>query len=101
MKLPLEWLREQIPTSLTDEQIAERLTATGTAVEKVITRGIADTPGNRESFLVGKVLTCEQHPDADRLRVLSVDTGHDEPRQIVCGAPNVAAGQTVPATATA
>ena len=96
MKLPLEWLREQIPTSLTDEQIAERLTATGTAVEKVITRGIADTPGNRESFLVGKVLTCEQHPDADRLRVLSVDTGHDEPRQIVCGAPNVAAGQTVP-----
>ena len=96
MKLPLEWLREQITTSLTDEQIAERLTATGTAVEKVITRGIPDTPGNRESFLVGKVLTCEQHPDADRLRVLSVDTGHDEPRQIVCGAPNVAAGQTVP-----
>ena len=44
MKLPLEWLREQIPTSLTDEQIAERLTATGIAVEKVITRGIADTP---------------------------------------------------------
>ena len=96
MKLPLEWLREQITTSLTDEQIAERLTATGTAVEKVITRGIPDTPGNRDSFLVGKVLTCEQHPDADRLRVLSVDTGHDEPRQIVCGAPNVAAGQTVP-----
>ena len=95
MKLPLEWLREQIATSLTDEQIAERLTATGTAVEKAITRGIADTTGNRESFLVGKVLTCDQHPDADRLHVLSVDTGHDEPRQIVCGAPNVAAGQTV------
>ncbi len=95
MKVPLEWLRAQIPTALTDEQIAERLTATGTAVEKVITRGIADTPGNRESFRVGKVLTCDQHPDADRLHVLSVDTGEGAPRQIVCGAPNVAEGQTV------
>ena len=95
MKLPLEWLREHVATDLDDAALADRLTATGTAVERTITRGIPVTPGNREAFRIGKVLTAEQHPDADRLRVLSVDTGDDAPRQIVCGAPNVAAGQTV------
>lgn len=95
MKLPLSWLREYVDTTLTDEDLAARLTATGTAVERVETRGIPATHGNREAFRVGKVLTADQHPDADRLRVLSVDTGDDAPRQIVCGAANVAAGQTV------
>jgi len=95
VKLPLEWLREHVATDLDDGALADRLTATGTAVERTLTRGIPMTQGNREAFRIGKVLTAEQHPDADRLRVLSVDTGEDAPRQIVCGAPNVAAGQTV------
>ncbi|MGA0068487.1 MAG: YtpR family tRNA-binding protein, partial [Miltoncostaeaceae bacterium] len=95
MKLPLEWLREHVAVDLDDAALADRLTATGTAVERTVTRGIPMTQGNRESFRIGKVLTAEQHPDADRLRVLTVDTGEDAPRQIVCGAPNVAAGQTV------
>lgn len=95
MKLPLEWLREHVATDLDDAALADRLTAAGTAVERTIVRGIPVTEGNRRAFRVGKVLTAEQHPDADRLRVLSVDTGDDQPRQIVCGAPNVAAGQTV------
>lgn len=95
MKLPLEWLREHVATDLDDAALADRLTATGTAVERTVVRGIPMTEGNRQAFRIGKVLTAEQHPDADRLRVLSVDTGDDAPRQIVCGAPNVAAGQTV------
>lgn len=95
MKLPLEWLREHVATDLDDAALADRLTATGTAVERTVTRGIPVTDANRQAFRVGKVLTADQHPDADRLRVLSVDTGDDAPRQIVCGAPNVAAGQTV------
>ncbi len=95
MKLPLEWLREHVATDLDDAALADRLTATGTAVERMVTRGIPVSDSNRQAFRVGKVLTAEQHPDADRLRVLSVDTGDDAPRQIVCGAPNVAAGQTV------
>ncbi len=95
MRLPLEWLREHVATDLDDAALAERLTATGTAVERMVTRGIPVTDGNREAFRIGKVLTAEQHPEADRLRVLSVDTGDEVPRQIVCGASNVAAGQTV------
>ncbi|MSO44202.1 MAG: phenylalanine--tRNA ligase subunit beta [Thermoleophilia bacterium] len=95
MKVPLEWLREVMPTDLSDTEIADRLTATGTAVETTITRGIPVTDGNREAFRVGKVLTALQHPDADRLHILSVDTGEGAPRPIVCGAANVAAGQTV------
>ena len=63
---------------------------TGTKVEAVHTHGVAAL----EHFVVGKVLTAEQHPDADRLTVCTVDVGA-ETRQIVCGAPNVAAGQTV------
>ena len=53
-------------------------------------------PGSLEGVVVGEVLSCEQHPNADRLRVTKVDLGDDEPVQIVCGAPNVAAGQKVP-----
>src|SRR5204862_7752481 len=51
--------------------------------------------GDASAFVVGRVLTCEKHPDADRLSVCTVDDGSGEARQIVCGAPNVAAGQTV------
>jgi phenylalanyl-tRNA synthetase beta chain len=64
---------------------------TGTEVARVLHHG----PLSSDNFVIGKVLTAEQHPDADRLRVCSVDCGENEPRTIVCGAPNIAAGQTV------
>ncbi len=91
MKVPLSWLREYAPTDLDARELAVRLAMTGTEVERVTTHGVSAL----ENFVVGRVLTAEQHPDADRLKVCTVDVGDGEPKQIVCGAPNVAAGQTV------
>ncbi len=91
MRVPLPWLREYCDPPLDARAIEERLTMTGTKVEAIHHHGVASTEG----FLVGRVLTAEQHPDADRLKVCAVDLGEAEPAQIVCGAPNVAAGQTV------
>jgi phenylalanyl-tRNA synthetase beta chain len=71
--------------------LATRLAMTGTEVDRVHVHGVPDPSG----FVVGRVLSAEQHPDADRLSVCMVDVGEGEPQQIVCGAPNVAAGQTV------
>jgi len=73
-------------------ELAERLAMTGTEVERVGAVG----PPAAEGFVVGRVVEREKHPDADRLSVCAVDVGEAEPRTIVCGAPNVAAGQTVP-----
>ena len=91
MKVPYSWLREYCDPGVEPGQLAERLAMTGTEVERVGTVG----PPAAEGFVVGKVLSAEPHPNADRLRVCTVDTGDGE-RTIVCGAPNVAAGQTVP-----
>jgi phenylalanyl-tRNA synthetase beta chain len=91
MRTPYSWLREYCDPGLPAAELAERLAMTGTEVERVTTAG----PPSGEGFVVGKVLSAEPHPDADRLRVCAVDTGDGE-RTIVCGAPNVAAGQTVP-----
>jgi phenylalanyl-tRNA synthetase beta chain len=90
MRVPVSWLREYCDPGLPPEQLADRLVMTGTEVERVTTVG----PPDPEGFVVGKVLSAEQHPDADRLRVCTVEVGDGE-RTIVCGAPNVAAGQTV------
>jgi phenylalanyl-tRNA synthetase beta chain len=90
MKVPYSWLREYCDPGLSPEELADRLVMTGTEVERVTVVG----PPGAENFIVGKVLAAEQHPDADRLRVCSVDDGEGE-RTIVCGAANVAAGQTV------
>ncbi len=90
MKVPYRWLREYCDPGLPAEELAERLVMTGTEVERVEVSG----PPKPDNFVVGKVLAAEQHPDADRLRVCTVDDGDGE-RTIVCGAPNVAAGQTV------
>ncbi len=95
MRLPLGWLAEYVDSGHTTDELADILSGTGTLVEEIHHLGVPDTPGNRDAFRVGKVLSAEKHPDADRLRVCSVDLGEGEPRQIVCGAPNVAAGQTV------
>jgi phenylalanyl-tRNA synthetase beta chain len=92
MKVPYSWLREYCDPGIDTRELAERLAMTGTEVERV---GIVGPPA-AEGFVVGRVVECEKHPDADRLSVCTVDTGDDGPRTIVCGAPNVAAGQTVP-----
>lgn len=90
MKVPYLWLREYCDPGLGVEELAERLVMTGTEVERIGAVG----PPAAEGFVVGRVLSAEQHPNADRLRVCRVDTGDGE-RTIVCGAANVAAGQTV------
>jgi len=90
MRVPYSWLREYCDPRVDPAQLAERLAMTGTEVERV---GVVGPP-SPEGFVVGRVLSVEKHPDADRLRVCTVDTGDGE-RTIVCGAPNVAAGQTV------
>ena len=90
MKIPYLWLREYCDPGVGAAEIAERLAMTGTEVERVGSVG----PPSADGFVVGKVLAAEQHPNADRLRVCTVDDGEGE-RTIVCGAPNVAAGQTV------
>jgi phenylalanyl-tRNA synthetase beta chain len=94
MRVPLEWLREYCDPDLDVHAIEERLTMTGTKVEAIHHHGVRKP----ERFVVGRVETCERHPDADRLSVCRVDLGSaapDGPVTIVCGAPNVAAGQTV------
>ena len=91
MRVPIEWLHEYCRPELSTFELADRLAMTGTEVERVESYGVAA----RENFVVGKVVEAGRHPDADRLSVCLVDTGDGEPSQIVCGAPNVAAGQTV------
>jgi len=90
MRVPCSWLREYCDPGIEPEQLAERLAMTGTEVERV---GVVGPP-SAEGFVIGKVMSAEPHPDADRLRVCQVDTGDGE-RTVVCGAPNVAAGQMV------
>jgi phenylalanyl-tRNA synthetase beta chain len=91
MRVPLTWLHEYCAPELDAQALAERLAMTGTEVERVEHHGVAAL----DHFIVGEVLDRRQHPDADRLSVCIVDIGNGEPQQIVCGAPNVAAGQTV------
>jgi phenylalanyl-tRNA synthetase beta chain len=90
MRIPYSWLREYCDPGVGVAEIAERLVMTGTEVERIGAVG----PPSPDGFVVGKVVSAEQHPNADRLRVCTVATGDGE-RTIVCGAPNVAAGQTV------
>jgi phenylalanyl-tRNA synthetase beta chain len=92
MRVPYAWLREYCDPGLTAAQLAERLDLTGTELERIEQVGVPSA----DNFVVGHVLAADQHPDADRLKVCSVDVGAGEPSTIVCGAPNVAAGQKVP-----
>src|SRR4051794_9764813 len=92
MRVPLAWLREYCDPPLGAAEISAALNMSGTEVERIDRVGVGDA----SSFVIGKVLDAQQHPDADRLRVCTVDDGSGgDPRTIVCGAPNVAAGQTV------
>jgi phenylalanyl-tRNA synthetase beta chain len=91
MRVPLAWLRAYCDPALSTDELADRLASVGLQAERIDRIGV----GSADGFVVGKVLSAERHPDADRLTVCLVDDGSREQRQIVCGAPNVAAGQTV------
>lgn len=92
MKVSYNWLREYVQTDLTPEQMSTILTDTGLEVEGL--EKIESVQGGLKGVMIGEVLTCEQHPDADRLKVTTVSVG-GEPLQIVCGAENVAIGLKV------
>jgi phenylalanyl-tRNA synthetase beta chain len=91
MRVPLEWLSTYCDAGIGARDLGDRLTMTGTKLEAVHHHGVRAL----DAFVVGKVLSAERHPDADRLSVCQVDVGTGEASGIVCGAPNVAAGQTV------
>ena len=95
MRAPISWLADHVDIDLDADALGVRMASTGSAVEEVIHQGVPTANDNLANFRIGKVISAEQHPNADRLRVCIVDTGDAGPRQIVCGAPNVAAGQTV------
>ena len=91
MRVPVAWLRSYCDPGLSAEQMADALTMAGLKLERLHRTGVGDPA----AFVIGKVLEAERHPDADRLTVCRVDDGSGDARTIVCGAPNVAAGQTV------
>lgn len=86
MKFTLSWLKDHLDTDASLDEIVERLTMIGLEVESV------DDKASLKPFVIARVLTAEKHPDADKLKVLSVDTGSGAPVQVVCGAPNARAG---------
>ena len=93
MNISYNWLKEYVDFNLTPEELGAALTSIG-----LETGGIEEVEsirGGLRGIVIGKVLTCEDHPNSDHLHITTVDLGNGEPTQIVCGAPNVAAGQTV------
>ena len=91
MRAPASWLRDYCNPQLSTRDIADRLNMTGSEVGRIEHAGVPDA----DEFVVGKVIAAEPHPNADRLTVCEVEDGSGTARTIVCGAPNVAAGQTV------
>ena len=94
MKISYNWLKQFLQIDWDATKTGELLTDLGLEVEGIETR--ESIKGSLKGIVVGEVLTCIQHPNADRLKITTVDLGADAPVQIVCGAPNVAAGQKVP-----
>lgn len=93
MNISYKWLKEYVDFSLTPQEVCDALTSTGLEVGAL--DEVQTIKGGLKGLYVGKVLTCEAHPNSDHLHVTTVDLGRDVPSQIVCGAPNVAAGQKV------
>ena len=93
MDISYKWLKEYVDFDLTPQETADALTSTGLEVDSL--EEVQSIRGGLKGLYVGKVLTCEAHPNSDHLHVTTVDLGKGEPQQIVCGAPNVAAGQKV------
>ena len=94
MKISYNWVKQFIQLDWDAEKTGELLTDLGLEIEGI--EKYESVKGGLEGIVIGHVLTCEQHPNADRLKITTVDVGGEEPLQIVCGAPNVAAGQKVP-----
>src|SRR5690606_31098497 len=93
MNISYNWLKNYLNIDKTPEELSLILTDIGLEVEAV--EKVQHIPGGLEGLLVGKVLTAEQHPNADKLRVTTVNVGNEEPLHIVCGAPNCRAGLKV------
>ena len=93
MNISYKWLKEYVDFDLTPQEVCDALTSEGLEVDAL--EEVQSIKGGLKGLYVGKVLTCEMHPNSDHLHVTTVDLGKGEPSQIVCGAPNVAAGQKV------
>lgn len=93
MNISYSWLKQYIDFGLTPDELAAALTSIG--LETGTIEKVESIKGGLQGIVIGKVLTCIEHPDSDHLHITTVDLGLGEPVQIVCGAPNVAAGQTV------
>ena len=93
MKISLDWLKQYIKIDLNSNQICADLTSTGLEVEGL--EVFEKIKGGLKGLVLGHVLSCSKHPDAEKLKLTKVDVGQDEPLSIVCGAPNVAEGQKV------
>lgn len=93
MNISYKWLKEYLNFDLTPEQLGDALTSIG--LETGTIERVESIRGGLRGLVIGKVLTCVEHPDSDHLHITTVDLGDGQATQIVCGAPNVAAGQTV------
>ena len=93
MNISYNWLRDYLPFDLTPDEVAAALTSIGLETGSVET--VQSVRGGLAGLVTGRVLTCTAHPNSDHLHLTTVDVGGDEPLKIVCGAPNVAAGQMV------
>ena len=93
MTISYKWLSEYLPVTVEPERLARILTSIGLEVESM--EKFESVKGSLKGLLIGEVLTCEKHPNADKLTLTKVNVGNGDPLQIVCGAPNVAAGQKV------
>ncbi|MDE7450298.1 MAG: phenylalanine--tRNA ligase subunit beta [Paramuribaculum sp.] len=93
MNISYNWLKEYIDFDLSPEELAAAFTSTGLETGSI--EEVESIRGGLRGLVIGKVLTCTEHPDSDHLHVTTVDLGDGKATQIVCGAPNVAAGQTV------
>jgi phenylalanyl-tRNA synthetase beta chain len=94
MKISYNWIKDYLKIDLDPIKVAEILTDIGLEIEGI--EEWVSVKGGLKGVVIGEVLTCKKHPDADKLSVTTVDIGTSQPLQIVCGAPNVAAGQKVP-----
>src|ERR1700712_814428 len=93
MTISYNWLSEYLPTTIEPQKLSKILTSIGLEVESL--EKYEPVKGGLKGIIIGEVLTCEKHPDADKLKLTTVNIGGSQPLQVVCGAANVAVGQKV------